>query len=194
MVAEQQQQLSALMQSVAGASAAQPPAAVAAGGGGGAASAEALQAPLTAGECANPVLSILGYHNGLLSVSCQGILRLNISAYQIDTELLFTTVPFSCLTSSGTESSGSMDNAGHGGAVNRGGNGLGKVAYVKPSATLAVQLMAEHQQQGVQINSPPSNEACLTCVLDVDMLMPELAAQSVLLEVTGGGITRTLPR
>lgn len=33
-----------------------------------------------------------------------------------------------------------------------------------------------------------------TAVLDIDMLLPEIISQSVLLEVSGGGISRTVPR
>eukprot|EP00775_Hariotina_reticulata_P004330 gene4330-4583_t len=139
----------------------------------------------------------LKMQNGLLSVSFRGIDHMTISGYQIDTELLFTTSPFNSLTSSGTNSSSSsMERAGHPPASGGGCNGLGKVAYVKPSATLTVELKAE-QQQGVRIiraAESASSEGCSTCVLDVDVLMPDLAAQSVLLEVIGGGVTRTLPR
>jgi hypothetical protein len=193
-----------------------------------------------AAAAAGPVLSVLSLEGSKLKLQLSGMSTLTLSAYHIDTELLFTTQPFSSLSAAaGASQSSAISSTARGGdlagKVHGAGSGLGKVAFVQPTACVALQLPLQCDTPGVSsavlstegtggtassvaemqslpeastdgdnavtastvastvVNAPGSAGECC-CVLDVDVLMPQLASQSVLLEVAGGGLARTLPR
>jgi hypothetical protein len=205
-------------------------------------------AAAAAASAAGPVLSAISLEGGKLKLLHSGISTITLSAYHIDTELLFTTQPFSSLSaaagaahsSAASSTAQGGDVAGHSSANDA---GLGKVAFVQPTARVVLQWPLELDTPGVEaVLSTPgagstaagttaagstgagSTEAGSTgagstgtgitetgstastvagaagsaggccCALDVDVLMPQLASLSVLLEVAGGGVARTLPR
>lgn len=173
----------------------------------------------TSAAPAAAMLSIASFENGKLRLLYQGISQLTLSAYQIDTELLFTTQPFSSLSAgSGSSGAGAAAAAacplpplppgrgdGDRAAAGDSDGGLGKVGFVQPTARVVLQLPLQEGStaSAAAVSEGPSADAAaasgagagvLACVLDVDALLPHLASQSVLLEVSGGGISRTLPR
>jgi hypothetical protein len=187
-------------------------------------------APKAAAAAAGPVLSVLSLEGSKLKLMLSGMSTLTLSAYHIDTELLFTTQPFSSpsVAAGPTQSSVSHTNTAPGAdlaaKVHGADSGLGKVAFVQPTARVVLQLPLQSDTPGVAAvttatpgtgsaasrvreavlpdastdeesaaNAAGSAGECC-CVLTVDVLMPQLASQSVLLEVAGGGLARTLPR
>lgn len=136
------------------------------------------------------MLSIVSCESGQLKIQHRGLTNVHLSAYQIDTELLFTTQPFS-----GISNSSSRYNTRQG--SDDAHSGLGKVAFVQPSVRILLPLP---QQQTAAAAVGPTQlsgfitAAACTAEIIMDDLLPDLQSQSVLLEVSGGGVSRTVPR
>jgi hypothetical protein len=189
----------------------------------GASSGAATQADAAApdpGAAAGPMLSTISLEGSKLKLTYSGLSQITVSAYHIDTELLFTTQPFSNLSaaaaaanSTAAGSSVSATNSGDNSSAGiAGDSGLGKVAFVQPSARVVLQLPLQPGTPGavakgavadaagasssttVEVVGPAGSAAVGCCELDINVLMPQLVAQSVLLEVAGGGLTQTVPR
>eukprot|EP00879_Flechtneria_rotunda_P002126 GHRR01002308.1.p1 GENE.GHRR01002308.1~~GHRR01002308.1.p1 ORF type:complete len:2960 (+),score=1151.97 GHRR01002308.1:374-9253(+) len=166
----------------------------------------------------NSMLSITITDGRYLHVQYRQLTDIHLSAYQIDTELLFTTQPFSALTSyssssggitgklAGNNAFGSSKRASDtppSGTQEGGSDDLGKVAYVQPTRKMRLQL-SEHgattsgaaaaSGQAAGGSAEVGGDGVTSAVFDLDALLPDLASRSVLLEIAGGGITRTLPR
>ena len=122
--------------------------------------------------------------DGRLLLRSRGVDRVQVSAYLVDAELLFTSDPF-----------GQAEAAAVGGGGGAGGGGLGRVAFVKPMATAAVALDSGGGGGGGAGSGTAGMDALQSRALRLSELMPGLPdSSSVLVEVSGGGITRTAHR
>ena len=163
-------------------------------------------------EPSQPLLAVVGLEGNKLELHVSGLQRLQLAAYQIDTELLFTTQPFSALNELSSSNApaplGPRHSATRTNSVAGADGGLGRVSYVQPTAKVQLQLVqagtaadaAMPTVESVQctpVGVGSGGSSCSSvqeCVLDLDALMPRLKHTSVLLEVTAGGLTRTVPR
>lgn len=198
MVAEVEQQLATEPDSSGSALTAAAPAAAAG------------EAAVGAAAAAGSMLTVLSLEGSKLKLLHRCISQITLSAYLIDTELLFTSQPFSSLSAAGAapHSSAGTPAAQRGALAGRGrGSGLGKVALVQPTARMVLRLPLKEGAAGAMAvpaagagggtaSRVPgaAGSAADCCILDINALMPQLASQSVLLEVAGGGVTRALPR
>jgi hypothetical protein len=119
----------------------------------------------------------------------------------IDVELLFTIKPFGgLLAASGpggnTSASSSSSGGGGGGGGGVQASSLGHLAYIQPGASVVLQL--QQKDAGTTAVAETAAAGGGGGVQDVDInldaLFPSLSSSSVLVEVVGRGITRTLPR
>eukprot|EP00878_Enallax_costatus_P046022 GHUV01055594.1.p1 GENE.GHUV01055594.1~~GHUV01055594.1.p1 ORF type:complete len:495 (+),score=200.81 GHUV01055594.1:412-1896(+) len=144
------------------------------------------------------MLSIISCESGQLKIHYRGVSELYLSAYQIDTELLFTTQPFSSFSDSDSSSRSMKRQRRETDASLQ--SSLGKVAFVVPSARMRLALLEQQDAAAAAAAAKTGPAAAAgtvvpcTAVFDVDVLLPELQSQSVLLEVSGGGLSRTVPR
>jgi hypothetical protein len=208
--------ISQLEQQQAGGSAsASAPAAAAAAGRGEAAATTALPP--------QPLLTVISQQGSTLTLHVAGLTQLQLAAFQIGTELLFTTQPFSSFNTSNTAAA-PVTQLPHRSSHNGGADaGLGRVSFVQPTAKVPLQLQytGAGTSSGTGAGSTATGSglspsvACVVvpctsiggsssdssssagvheCVVDLDAVMPGLRNNSMLLEVTGGGISRTVPR
>jgi hypothetical protein len=182
-----------------------------------AAAAAGREAAVGSAAAAGPMLSVVSLQGSKVKITHRNICELTLSAYHIDTELLFTTQPFSSLSATAAAAAaatgGDAQHSSTGSGLMRSSSdknsGLGKVTFVQPSARVVLQLPLQPGTAGAAAasageskpstaswaaSSAAAGSAAECCVLDLDVLTPQLVSQSVLLEVAGGGVTRTLPR
>jgi hypothetical protein len=115
----------------------------------------------TAAAAAGPVLTVLSLEGSKLKLMHNGLTTLTLSAYHIDTELLFTTQPFSSLSAAGGAPNSSVSSSASQGRLLAGRGpeplGLGKVAFVQPTARVVLQLPVQTGTQGVAAVLPTAS-------------------------------------
>jgi hypothetical protein len=123
-----------------------------------------------------PLLTLGGFDpEGRLLVRSRGVTSLRVSAYTVDAELLFTSDPFG--------------QAALGGGGGGGGGGLGRVAFVRPTASATVPVAAAAGGDG-----GGEGGLALSALRLSEVLRGVDDSSSILVEVSGGGLTRTAHR
>lgn len=145
------------------------------------------------------MLNILGIENGsTLRLQFSRLQHLHLSAYQIDTELLFTTQPFSNFSSStgssgfdkpaafstpayvhrGTSGVSGMSGSSSGAAAGTAST-LGRVSYVQPTARAVLVLMGPQDQPVDAATAPHASTSTGTADTESVATAAAAAAESV---------------
>jgi hypothetical protein len=125
---------------------------------------------------------------------------LQVAAYEVDVELLFTRQPFGGLLASTGTSSSSTTTTG----ASSNSSSLRSLAYLRPRACVTLPLgpgqdlaalpAGVHLPAAAGSSGGLPGSGVLDVELDLDRLFPQLTAAALLLEVQAGSITRSVPR
>jgi len=121
-----------------------------------------------------------------------------ISAYAVDAELLFTTDPFGQVALA----TGGGGSGGSGGGGGSGGQQLGRLAYVAPTAVATVDLLSHVEPTGggdesaaAERGQAQQRQEMRGAAVRLEEVLVGLGdGSSLLLEVSGGGLKRTIHR